>query len=154
MLKITPIKQIKYAYCGPATAEIILAFWGIQENQQNLGKLCKTTFKKGTNRENLIKCLEGFGLQTKQGTCGNWSLLNALVNKEKVPVIVGWFYEDDGHYSIIFKLTKKDIWLTESCEGEILKMSWQKFDQLWFGFDDKFPKEKNIIPNWYLAVSQ
>lgn len=91
-------------------------------------------------------------MNIKQGTNGNWSVLNTLVNRKKIPVMVNWFYEDWGHYSLVVGVTKKSIWLTESCEGIILKMRWQKFDRVWFGFDDAFPNKKNITANWYGGV--
>ncbi len=152
MLKIRPIKQINGSYCGPASAQMILAFWGIKRSQKTLAKLCQTTMAKGTENKNIVNCLKKLGFKVKYGERGNWAILNEFVNKEKVPVIVSWFYEDWGHKSAVVGLDKKNIWLAEPYEGKILKMPWSTFNQVWFCFDDKFPKTKNIISNFYLVA--
>jgi len=152
-LKIKIFKQINNAYCAPATVKMILHFWGINKSQKFLAKLLGTTLDGGTkNDKNIIKCFQKFGFNVKFGTNGSWYILDKYVNNQKIPVIVWWFHEDCGHLSVACGLSKKSILLADPYSGKIIKMDWQKFNRIWFGFKGNFPKEKKIVSNWYLAA--
>jgi hypothetical protein len=51
------IKQMNY-YCGPASASMMLSFFGYDFSQQQIGKLAKTMVPGGTKPLNLIRAVE------------------------------------------------------------------------------------------------
>ncbi len=145
MKKINPHKLIQYEQkgkdsCGPACLKIILAFYGIRKSEKNLEKLCKTT-NNGTTIKNLIKAARKFELV---GDVKEYSSIEYLKKniKQKIPTIVDWFLEDDGHYSVVAGIDDKNIYLQDPSIGKIRKVELQKFKRIWFDFVGDFPKSK------------
>lgn len=140
MLKVKPHFQEKNDTCGPACLKIILDFYGIKKSEKSLVKLCKTT-KEGTKANDLIKAAKKFKLS---GFIKDNSRIEDLKENlhQKIPVIVDWFLEDDGHYSIVAKMDKKHIFLQDPSIGKIRKIKLSKFNRIWFDFIYDIPTSK------------
>ncbi len=140
MLKLRPHEQEKLDSCGTACLKIILDYYGIKKSERSLAKLCKTT-KKGTKAEDLIKAAKRFKLTGFIKENSNISELKKYVH-QKIPVIVDWFLEDDGHYAIVAKIDQRNIYLQDPSIGKIRKIKLKKFNRIWFDFVYDIPTEK------------
>ncbi len=70
------IKQMNY-YCGPASASMMLSFFGYNFSQQEIGKLAKTTSPGGTKPLDLINAVESL---TKNIVKGQLLRYNQIYN--------------------------------------------------------------------------
>ncbi|MBI5064796.1 C39 family peptidase [Candidatus Woesearchaeota archaeon] len=137
MLKLKPhIQELKDS-CGPACLKIILDYYGIKKSEKSLIKLCKTT-KEGTSIENLVKAAKKFSLSVFIKKNASIEDLKKHFH-QKIPVIVDWFLEDDGHYAIVAKIDKRNIYLQDPSMGKIRKISLKKFNRIWFDFIHEVP---------------
>ena len=150
-MKLKPFRQ-RPGYCGPASLKILLAYYGINKSEKELARLCKCTRDKGTNAENLVKAAKSLGLE---GFIQDYSNVKDIkkgikdirkyVCEKKIPVIVDWFYEDDGHYSVVSNIDKYKIYLQDPSIGGIRTMSIRKFKRVWFDFPGDFIKSKDDL---------
>ncbi len=153
------------ASCGPVSLQIVLAYFGIEKSEKELIELCGTTHEVGTDHVDLEKAVASLGLQFKKGSWQSaeesWAALNNWVNEKGVPVIVNWFSvfgeKYDGHYSVVYKITKEDVWLANpefyTAEERNQKISWSNFLKIWFDFDGEYmAKPDDITARWWLVV--
>src|SRR6185369_11927488 len=98
MLKV-PLFRQRAGHCGPAALKILLGFFKIKATHAALAERCRTTPQDGTTPANLANCLRSYGFSVTAEEYGNWDKLNYFVNKKRVPVIIDWFSNTDGHYS-------------------------------------------------------
>lgn len=153
LLRVTPYKQGRPAFCGPAALRILIDYFGIKKSESALARICKTTHKSGTHPWDLVSAVRGLGLETENGEIGNWKLLNNYINKKKVPVFVDWFKIDDGHYSVVCGLNKRFIWIADPAEGKIIRMLWRTFRRIWFDFEgDVLNKKRDLSLRWWLVA--
>jgi len=65
--------------------------------------------------------------------------------KQKIPVIVDWFHNGDGHYSVAVGLTTKNIILMNPRFGTFDTLNRVDFKRIWFDFPGDFLKSKNDV---------
>jgi len=152
-IKLKVFRQKEKWSCGPTALKILLHYLGIRKTEKELFKLSQTTPRLGTHHLQIIKVLKDLGFKVKYGEWGDFRLLNYLVNERNLPVIVDWFLEDEGHYSVVCGLNKRFIWLADPAIGKIRKMPWEKFLKVWFDFEEEYlTKKKNLVVRWWLTA--
>jgi predicted double-glycine peptidase len=146
-MNLKPVLQSP-GLCGPAALRIVLDYYGIAASEEKLAKLSHATESKGTTAEGMIKAARSFNLQVLLKDDSSLADLNYFV-KRKIPVIVDWFSEDDGHYSVVSRLDSKRIFLVSPSsrisEAKELKMPVEKFLRVWFDFPGPFIKRKKDL---------
>jgi len=152
-LPITPFFQKEPWSCGPVALKIVLDYFKVKKTEKELIKLCETTPRWGTPPKKLVRVLKNLGFEVKYSEWGNFRRLNYFINKKNLPVIISWFKEDDGHYSVVCRLEKEFIWLADPAIGKIRKMPWKKFLRVWFDFEgDYLKRKKSLFLRWWLVA--
>lgn len=158
MIKLKPFRQTP-GFCGPASLKMVLNYYSISVSEAELAKLSGTTQKKGTSIEGLIKAAKHFGFQAFLKTNSSLNDLRYFVKRE-IPVIVDWFSEDDGHYSVVVDIDKNNIVLMDPALRKILiyirrrKFSTEDFFRIWFDFPGDFIKDsKDLTLRLMLVVT-
>lgn len=151
MIKLKHFRQTP-AFCGPASLKMVLNFYGVSVSEEDLVKLSGATPKKGTSLKGLIKAAKHYKFHTYSKTNGTLVDLKRFV-KKGIPIIVDWFSEDDGHYSVVVDIDKNSIILMDPEKGHY-KMTLEKFERVWFDFPGDFIKSpKDIILRLFLVVA-
>ena len=97
-LKIIPVKQ-KKNYCGPASLAMVLSFYGINQNQEDLAKATGTDKTGICKEEDILKVAKTFGFGGYIKNNSNLEEVKSLI-ENNIPVIVDWNSpEENGHYS-------------------------------------------------------
>ena len=137
MIKIKPFRQ-KTGLCGPAVLKMVLAYYGIETTEKELAERTHCDPELGIGGEEMLEVVKdmGFGGYIKD----NASLadLDELVSKQQIPVIVDWFSEDDGHYSVVVDVDSENIYLQDPEIGHLRAMRRNKFFRVWFDFPGEF----------------
>ena len=155
-IKLRLVSQIP-GFCGPASLRMILDYWGITVSQEKIAKLSSASKKSGTSLKGMIEAAKYFGFQVFLKDNGTIEDLRYFVGRG-IPVIVNWFCKDDGHYSVVIHLNKRNIVLADpdSAPENIVerRMTIKKFFRVWFDFPGDFIKEKrNIIIRRMLVLT-
>lgn len=145
MLKLKPFRQTRSGLCGPASLKMVLDYFGVKKSEKELAKLSGATKEKGVEAENLLKAAQKLGLEGFIKDFSEIPDIKKYVLQKKIPLIVDWFSQDEGHYSVIVGINNKDIYLQDPEWGKIRKLKINDFKRIWFDFPGKFLKSKNDI---------
>jgi len=151
-MRLKPFRQTP-GLCGPDSLKIIFDYYGVSVSETKIAKAAGATRGKGCSIKGLIKAAKYFGFKTYLKKKSSLDNLKYFV-KKKVPVIVDWFFEDDGHYSVVADIDKNNITLIDpSLKRGIRKFSNEKFLRIWFDFPGKYIKDsKEVILRLVLVV--
>lgn len=144
MLKVKPFSQ-KSSFCGPASLKMVLDYFGIKKSEKELAKLSGCSKSKGVEAESLLKAAQKLGLKGFIKDFSKIKDIKKYVVKKKIPVIVDWFSEDEGHYSAVVGIDNKNIYLQDPELGKVRKLKIQDFKRIWFDFPGKFLRSKKDI---------
>lgn len=143
MINLKPFRQTA-GLCGPASLKMILEYYGISASESAIARAAGASRKKGASQEGLIKAAKYFGLKAFAKEKSSFEDLRRFIEKGK-PVIVDWFSGDEGHYSVVVGIDKKDIFLMDPESAGIKRMSLEKFRRIWFDFPGEFIKDPGEI---------
>src|SRR3989344_3913268 len=87
-------------FCGPASLKIVLSHYGIEKSEKELAKMCGATRALGCEAKDIIRAVKKFGLKAKVKDLSTLKNISQAL-KEKKAIIVEWFSETDGHFSVV-----------------------------------------------------
>lgn len=129
MLQIKPIKQ-KKNYCGPACLQMVGNYYGIQKTQDQWAKKAKTSLSRGTSIQGMLKAARSTGMDAKMHMHVSWEQLSDWLD-QKIPPIVNWFATDEGHYSIVVKVSKTHVYFIDPEFAKVIRMGKVLFAKGW-----------------------
>jgi hypothetical protein len=142
--------------CGPASLRILLSHFGKEFSEEQLAKLAHSTLGlgrgDGTEHENMIETIKEIGgyVFVKEG--GTIEELEYFVNKEKLPVVIGWFDKNDDHYSVVVSVTDKNIVIVDPAANEDERwIDREVLPKIWFDFVGE--NDKIVSWGWYMVVT-
>ena len=144
MLKVKPFSQTS-GFCGPASLKMVLEYYGVNKSEKELARLCKHKISKGVSAENILKAAKKLGMKGFIKDFSEISDIKKYVIGKKIPVIVDWFSVDEGHYSVVIGIDKKNIYLQDPELGRIRTLGIGSFKRVWFDFLGDFLRSKNDI---------
>lgn len=152
MIKLKPFQQ-SAGLCGPASLKIVLDYYGVAASEAEIAKIALSGKEKGTGKEGLIKAARHFGFKVVAKENSSLTDLKYYIHK-KIPVIVDWFLEDDGHYSVAADINNKKITLMDPAIGRTRLLPLDKFYRIWFDFPGRYMKSpKDLILRLMLVVT-
>lgn len=135
-LLMKPFKQ-KPSFCGPASLKIALNYLGKRLSEKKLGKLCGCT-SDGAYHKGMVKgalAVKGSSVHTVVGA--SLDVLRRFIWQERLPVIVGWFSTDEDHYSVVYKITRRCIYLMDpELKSGKRRLSIRQFLKNWWDIDE------------------
>lgn len=152
MIKLKPFRQTP-GLCGPASLKMVFDYYGVPVSEAEIAKIAGASKEKGVSKAGLIKAAKHFGFRVFSKEKSSLSDLKYFI-KIKIPVIVDWFFEDGGHYSVVVDIDKKNIVFRDPSFKSLRKMPIEKFLRVWFDFPGKFIKnQKDLILRLILVVT-
>ncbi|HBD02098.1 MAG: hypothetical protein UX38_C0002G0111 [Microgenomates group bacterium GW2011_GWC1_46_16] len=139
MLKVKPFRQ-KTGLCGPATIKMVLSYYGVEKTEAELAELMRADPAVGVDASRMIEASESLGFKGYFQDNSTFEDLERLVKTDQIPVIVDWFSEDDGHYSVVVDLDTENIYLLDPEIGHVRAMRRSKFFRIWFDFPGEYIK--------------
>lgn len=144
MIKVKPFRE-KTNYCGPASLKMVLDYYGIKKSETELARImdCKDT--TGVEAGIMLETAKNLGLDGFIKDESTLEDIRRLVLTEEIPVIVDWFSEDDGHYSVVVDIDEENIYLSDPQLGHVRAMRLDRFYRVWFDFPGEFINRKEDI---------
>jgi len=144
MIKIKPFRQ-KTGLCGPAVLKMVLAYYDVEKSEQELAELTQCDPELGISGEEMLTTVKTMGFEGYIKDDATFTDLEELVVKQQIPVIVDWFSEDDGHYSVVVDIDSENIYLQDPEIGHLRAMRRSKFYRVWFDFPGEYIKTKEEL---------
>jgi len=153
MINIKPFEQTK-GFCGPASLKMVLDFYGVLASESEIAKIAGASRKKGISAEGLIKVAKHFGFKAFLKKNSTLADIKKFI-KRGIPVIVNWFLEDDGHYSVVADIDGRNILLVDpALKNGKRKMPVEKFFRVWFDFPGDFIETpKDLVLRLMLVIT-
>jgi ABC-type bacteriocin/lantibiotic exporter with double-glycine peptidase domain len=149
-MKLKPFEQSP-SMCGPASLKMVLSYFDKNYTEKELAGFCSSTKERGTDYNGMIKGAKKAGCFVFTKRNGTIKELEYFIKKEKLPVIINWFDEDDGHYSVVVNIGKKYIITIDPINGKRRLLDKKVFPNIWFDFVGK--DFKKVCWGWYMVVS-
>lgn len=130
---VIPYKDTS-GYCGPASLKMVLKKYGIDKSEEHLARLSGATKRYGVDDDGMLKAVKKLGFKA---IAKEYSTLDEIKSylKKDIPVIVGWFSVNEGHYSVVVGLDAKNIKIADPEFGKVREMSRKDFEKVWFSYD-------------------
>lgn len=132
VIEDVPFVKQDTRYCGPASVSSVMAFYGVEADQHQIGKIVYNDAIKSS----LISDLENFarerGFKTKLSQ-GSLRDLKDLIDQKK-PVIVlvdlGFWLISRPHYLVVFGYNDEGFIAHDGYKAKEL-FNYEKFDTVW-----------------------
>ncbi|MFH1065097.1 MAG: cysteine peptidase family C39 domain-containing protein [Nanoarchaeota archaeon] len=152
MLKVKPFKSSP-AHCGPGVFKMILGYYGIERTEKELAKELKWNERDGVTARNIIKAAKKYGLEGFIKDNSSIKDIRHYVLEKKIPVIVEWFLEDEGHFCVVVGIDKNNIYLMDPFRQykpniravPLFEEGEPYFQKVWFTFEGEYMKTKNDL---------
>ncbi|MDD2696851.1 MAG: cysteine peptidase family C39 domain-containing protein, partial [Candidatus Pacebacteria bacterium] len=133
--------------------KMVLDYYGVSDSEAEIARLAGASKEKGVPAEGLIRAAKHFGFKAFSKKNSTFGDIRGFIRK-KMPVIVDWFMEDEGHYSVAVDIDKKSIVLIDPSLKGRRKVPLDKFLRIWFDFPGKFlRKREDLILRLILVVT-
>lgn len=152
MLDLKPYRRQIKSFCGPASLKMVLDYHGVSVPEKEIAILACATREAGASPEGLVKAAEHFGFEAFSKENSTLDDLRYYLNK-KIPVIVDWFWENDGHYGVVIGMDKKNIIFRDPSLWRIKKMPLEMFLEVWFDFVGKERKRKYMLEQLIIVAT-
>jgi len=152
MSVIKPFQQ-RADFCGAAALKMVLDSFEIRKTEKEIINLTKSIHSLGVEAGELLKAAKKFGLKGfVKDNCTYKELRNYVV-KKKIPVIIEWFYDEDGHFSVVHDMDRENVYMQDPDLGHMRAMRKDLFMRLWFSFPTKYMRtEKDLILRRMLVI--
>lgn len=144
MLKIKPFRQ-QSGLCGPATLKMVLSYYGVDKTEAAIAKGTDCDPELGVEAGRMLGYARELGFDGYIKDESTLEDLEQLVVKKEIPVIVDWFSEDDGHYSVVVDLDSENVYLLDPEIGHVRALRRAKFFRVWFDFPGEFIKSQDDL---------
>lgn len=137
-IKVPYRSQVNGYMCGPATLQMILAFFGQEESQRKLRKLMAASpaelKSRGTANHKMVRAMQKAGFYVYVNDDSIFAELKYFLSL-KYPVIVNYIEpsEEEGHFAVVVgydSLLKKVI-MNDPWNGRDFKLSEAQFTRRW-----------------------
>ena len=132
-LIIKPFKQ-RPSFCGPAALKMVASFYGMRISEKRAAQATGTLPYHGTSGRAIVEGAKKLGFSSCVKDYSTWNDVSYWVNTRKTPVILNWFSENVGHYSVAIGIDKNHIVLSDPEDAREKKFSQHIFHRVWFDF--------------------
>jgi ABC-type bacteriocin/lantibiotic exporter with double-glycine peptidase domain len=130
--------QINGYMCGPATLQMVLAFFGREESQRKLRKLMMASpaelKSRGTANHKMVKAMQKAGFYVYVNDDSIFAELKYFLSL-KYPVIVNYIEpsENEGHFAVVvgWNQFKKEVVMNDPWNGRNFTLSETQFTRRW-----------------------
>lgn len=144
-MKLLKYRQKKASICGPACMKVVLDYFGIKKEIEELVKELKTTKKEGTDHAKMVQLIKKNKLQFKIKTKSRLAQIKKLL-KSHLVVVDYWIpYYQESHYALVKKLDSQRIYLHDTRFGPNHSYKINYFLKNWWDEETK---------GWLLAIKK
>ncbi len=138
--------------CGPRALESVLTYFGRSVPLRTIRVLCKTTRARGTTPENLVRAARALGFHP---LVIEWAELHDLADavRKRLPPLVLWFSENEGHYSAVAGINRRFVYLADPEIGAVRRLPAETFRRVWFDFSTNGPEKRSrLYARWMMML--
>ncbi len=148
MINIPHFRQTP-GLCGPASLKMLLEYYGKIFTESELTDLCGATVERGADHEQMLTAVRRIGEEPIDKEDATFDDIRNYVDKG-IPVILGWWSEDDDHYSVVCDIDDETITMMDPQLDEgLLVMPLAEFDKIWYDMEGD---DRRRVDHWMLVI--
>ncbi|MBU1629478.1 C39 family peptidase [Patescibacteria group bacterium] len=148
MIKLNPFRQ-SAGLCGPASLKILMEYYGRDFSEEELTNICKASADYGTDHAQMVDAIKSIGENPLAKDNAALEDIREQIAKH-TPVVVGWWSQDEDHYSVVYNIDEKFIYLMDpEIEDGKRIMPIDEFLKIWHDFDGP---ENTRVEHWMMAI--
>lgn len=151
MLELKPFIQSDDSLCGPACMKMVLDYYGISIEEQELAKMVNHTYELGCTNEAMEQAFQRLGFKVFYKTNATIEDLD-LFTSLNMPVIVDWFPEGEGHSSIVLGVSSGCVLIQDPLEYHGKAIKKEDFNRCWFDFTGDVITSDNLVPRYMMVI--
>lgn len=113
---------------------MVLSFYHVIISEKRAALATGTLPYHGTPGHTIVEGAQELGFDAFMKDYSTWDDLSHWINDQGTPVIVNWFSENVGHYSVAIGIDKDFIVLSDPEDAKEKKFSQHVFHRVWFDF--------------------
>lgn len=126
---------------------------GVKKTEKELLEFSGCDLEHGSPAKALVSTAYRYGLEGRIQDNFTLKDLDTEVNRELRPVIVNWFSEDDGHYSVVVGIDEENVYLADPDVGYLRALRIDIFQRVWFDFQgDYIRTPEDLILRWMIVL--
>jgi predicted double-glycine peptidase len=146
-----PIVDQTPGYCGPSSLKAVLAYYGVEITEEEVAELVGATRDDGVGADALVQGAKSLGFDAWYKDDASFADVERFVDAG-IPVIIDWFSEMDGHYSVVVDVEPDGITFMDPETANYRTLDRESFLRLWFDFEEELPEPGNIIVQRIIVV--
>lgn len=149
MIRLNPFRQ-SAGLCGPASLKILLEYYGKNFTEEELTKICAASSNYGTDHAQMIEAIKTIGENPLAKDNATIEEIRGQIANQ-IPVVVGWWSQDEDHYSVVYDIDENNIYLMDpEVEDGRRIMPIHEFLSVWHDFDGP---ENTRIEHWMMTIT-
>jgi ABC-type bacteriocin/lantibiotic exporter with double-glycine peptidase domain len=134
--------------CGPASLQMVLAFYAMHLSEAELSFLLDTDAQVGTTKAKMEEVAQAHHLHTYSKENADIADIKELL-LQNIPIIVRYLEleKDEDHYGVVVALSDTDIVINDPWHGERYMLPLEEFEKRWKC------SAYEVCEKWLLAVS-
>lgn len=147
-IEVPYYKQSTVYTCGPASLQMVLAYYGYQDSEENLLKLLNTSSQDGTWRVRMYETAVNLGFHCYVNNEASLSEIDFFLDLG-IPLIIRFIEtdNDEDHYGVIVGSTHSSLKIHDPWSGPEIELSKKDFENRWICY------EIGNCKRWLMAVS-
>jgi len=121
--------------CGPAALKAVLGFYGRVVTEDELAHLSGANPEDGVGPEGLVRAAQAMGFHAAVRESASIQDLQSWLD-HGIPVIVDWFSQDEGHYSVVKAIQGGSIFMMDPEKNTETETPLDSFERTWFDFEE------------------
>lgn len=134
--------------CGPTALKMAFEYFGLKLSENHLACEAHTSKKIGTCHKAMIEAARHHGFYVYVNNNSSLKEIEYLIANKR-PVIIHFIEhtENEGHYSLVHKIDRKKIHLSDPWFGKRLSYTREEFEKRWNSEDHKHPQ-------WLMSIGK
>lgn len=147
-IKVPFFKQDTVYSCGPATLQMVMAFFNKRASEAELSRKMKTSKTNGTRVGKMIDMARKEGFYCYVNDDSTVEEIKYFLSR-KLPVVVNFIEptNDEGHFAVIVGIRKRKVVMNDPWNGKGVRMEVREFKRRWQSEDGRHKK-------WMMAVGK
>jgi ABC-type bacteriocin/lantibiotic exporter with double-glycine peptidase domain len=153
MAKILPVPHFRQSpgLCGASALRAALAYWGQEHTEQELAELSGSDPDIGVEAPGLVEAAKKIGFNGFYHDDADLDDLARYLDLG-LPVIVNWWSEDEGHFSVVVGMDDKYVYMVDPEKNvHYSRVSIDDFSRNWFDF--KEPEQRDLTRRRLVVIA-
>ncbi|MBL7085234.1 MAG: HEAT repeat domain-containing protein, partial [Candidatus Omnitrophica bacterium] len=158
ILNVPKVKQLPF-HCGPASLSMVLAYYGISMDQEEVATMADLDPEDGVFPPKLAECVRGFGYVAKEFHELSIPEVISIIGNKEIPLIVRIksFKREEGYAHLIvikgYDLNERILYINDPNDLDRERIDFDSFEKKWV-VDNYREKRRWKTKNYAISVEK